>query len=217
MKIVRTASNDNRKELLLIAILVIFYTVGIVGILQPAYSAYFLSLSPFNLLLSCVVLFIAQEHQRLKFFIFFFFVCLIGFIVEQIGTKTGYLFGEYSYGKNLGIQWSAVPLIIGVNWGLLLVSSASLANRLPVSTTMKIILSAGMMTALDVLMEPVAIKSDFWHWHTPSIPLYNYVCWLGVSLVLTGFYFKFKLAVSNRVFDALFILMTLFFLLLNFF
>jgi putative membrane protein len=60
-------------------------------------------------------------------------------------------------------------------------------------------------------MEPVAITSDFWHWKG-DIPLYNYVCWFIVSLVLQAVYFRNQLAESNKVHDVLLFSMTVFFL-----
>jgi putative membrane protein len=142
---------------------------------------------------------------------------VVGIAVELIGTKTGLLFGDYSYGKNLGIKISGVPIVIGINWAILIISSASITNRLHVSVLLKIILSAFLMTFLDVLMEPVAIESDFWNWTNNSIPFYNYLCWFFISLLLNYLYFTFNLVKSNKVYDALFIIMLVFFSLLNIF
>ena len=40
--------------------------------------------------------------------------------VELVGTKTGMLFGDYSYGKVLGPALQGVPLIIGINWFIMM-------------------------------------------------------------------------------------------------
>jgi putative membrane protein len=207
----------NSKEIYLIGILVIFYTVGTVGILMPEHTSYFLSLSFFNLLLSFSILLIGRNSKSGQF-IFFLILCYVtGMSVELIGTKTGLLFGNYAYGNNLGTKVSGVPLVIGVNWGILVVTSASIVNYLKTSILFKIIASALLMTLLDVLMEPVAVESDFWNWTDGNIPFYNFVCWFLISLPLQGIYFKFKLVESNKVFDALFIILTVFFTLLNIF
>ena len=55
------------KENLLIGILIIFYTVGTVGILLPDFRNQFLALSFFNLLLSTVVVLFARKKDFLKF------------------------------------------------------------------------------------------------------------------------------------------------------
>lgn len=207
----------NSKELFLIGILLIFYTVGTVGILLPEHTSYFLSLSFFNLLLSFTILLFARK-SRYGQFIFFLLLCYVtGMTVELIGTKTGLLFGNYSYGSNLGTKVNGVPLVIGVNWGILVVTSASIVNHFKASLWVKIIAAALLMTLLDVLMEPVAMESDFWNWSDGTIPFYNFACWFLIALPLQGIYFKFRLVESNKVFDALFIILTIFFTLLNIF
>lgn len=202
------------KPNILIAVLIIFYTVGIVGLLLPSSRAYFLSLSFFNLMLSFCIVLVAR---KLKFFPFLLFtICCIayGFLAELIGTKTGYLFGDYSYGASLGFKIFGVPLVIGVNWALLIVCSVSIVNPIKTSNFVKSILAAMLMTLLDVLIEPVAIESDFWHWTHGTIPLFNYISWFFVSLPIIFAYFKLNLAESNKVFNTLFILLILFFTLL---
>ena len=55
---------------LLIAILIIFYTVGTVGILSEASRDQFLSLSFFNLLLSFSVLVVGRKDRSWSFYAF---------------------------------------------------------------------------------------------------------------------------------------------------
>jgi putative membrane protein len=202
---------------LLIAILILFYCVGTIGILLPKYNAYFLSLSFFNLLLSFIVILLARKNQFFYFFLFLVFCFIIGISVEVIGTKTGLLFGNYQYGQNLGFKLMGVPFVIGINWGILVVSSASIINKIRANWLWKVVLSSMLMTFLDILMEPVAMESDFWHWKNGVIPFYNYVCWFLVALPLHFIYFKFKLVESNKVYDALFIILIVFFSILNIF
>ncbi len=211
---VRNTFSFMNKSSLLIAILVIFYTVGIVGLLLPEYHDYFLSLSFFNLMLSFGIVLIARKSKISRFLLFMLVCIAYGFIAELIGTKTGLLFGDYSYGASLGYKMYGVPLVIGVNWALLIVSSASLVNTIKTTLFVRSVLAALLMTLLDVLIEPVAIESDFWHWTNGSIPLYNYISWFFVALPIIYAYFKLNLAETNKVFNALFILMILFFTIL---
>lgn len=205
------------KDRILIGILIIFYTVGTVGILLPDKREYFLSLSFFNLLLSFTIVLLARRTQFLQFLVFLVICYFTGMTAEWIGTKTGLLFGNYAYGANLGSKWSGVPLVIGINWGILVVTSASLISRAKLPVLISAVLSSLVMTFLDVIMEPVAMKSDFWNWENGVIPFYNYICWFMISLPLHLIYFKFKLSETNKVFDSLFIILTLFFTLLNVF
>jgi len=204
------------KENLLIGILVIFYSVGTVGILLPDFKNQFLSLSFFNLVLSTTVILLARKKDFFIFTLFLALCFLVGMTAEWIGTKTGWLFGDYWYGKNLGPKIDGVPYVIGLNWGVLVVSSAAIINRVQTSNFVKAILAAALMTGLDFLMEPVAIKSDFWHWKG-EIPFYNYVCWFAISLPLHYIYFRWKIVETNKVFVSLFIIMTIFFIILNVF
>lgn len=203
-----------QKEILLIAFLVIFYSVGTIGILTPSVTDQFLELSFLNLMLSMLVVVLAR-NSKMKEFILFLLLCFsVGMLAELIGTKTGLLFGNYSYGDNLGPKFFGVPFVIGFNWGILIVGSASLVNRFSLPLIIKVIFAALLMTGLDYLMEPVAIESDYWSWEG-EIPLYNYICWFVVSLPLHYLYFQTKLVESNKVYDTLFIILCIFFIILN--
>lgn len=202
------------KESIIVMVLVIFYTVGIVGLLLPSTRESFLPLSFFNLLLSFILLILARKKSLFHFLLFALACIFYGYFVELIGTKTGLLFGHYWYGANLGVKIEGVPLVIGFNWAILVITSSSLTNLIRVNQWTKIILAAALMTLLDVLIEPVAIKSDFWHWKNGAIPIYNYICWFLVSLPIITLYFKLNLAETNKVNNGLFILLTVFFALL---
>jgi bisanhydrobacterioruberin hydratase len=204
------------KEMILILVIIIFYTVGTIGMLMPSYREQFLDLSFFNLLLSFSIVLLARK-RRIQHFVLFLFLCfLTGMLAEWIGTKTGLLFGNYSYGDNLGPKISGVPLVIGINWGILVVSTASIIKRFKFNFWLSVVASALLMTFFDYLMEPVAIMSDYWSWNG-EIPFYNYVCWFAVSLPLHYIYFRSDLVESNKVFDVLFLVMSVFFIILTLF
>ena len=126
-----------------------------------------------------------------------------------------YLFGDYSYGTNLGPKFLGVSPVIGINWGVLALASASLVKRFVSSLGLKIILSSLLMLSVDLLMEPVAIKSGFWSWGGYDVPLYNYVCWFLVAVFLQWVLFKSGKAETNKVYETLLILIVLFFSFLN--
>lgn len=204
------------KDLFWILFLSIFFAVGLVGIALPATREYLVPLSSFHLLLTFSVLIFSRKGSKNQFIYFTFLVFLIGMLVEIIGTKTGLLFGNYQYGATLGGKFFGVPLIIGINWATMVVSASTLVHRLQLSLLPKVLLAASIMTALDFLIEPVAVKLDFWTWMDGNIPLYNYVCWFVISLPMHYFYMKWKLVENNRVPKSVFILMFIFFLVLNF-
>ena len=108
-------------------LLVIFFSVGVVGMLLPATKSYFLQLTPFALLLSFTVLAISDESkQRGKLIAYLLFIYFSSYAIEVAGVHTGLLFGEYTYGGNLGIKLWDTPLIIGANWFFLVYTTAAI-------------------------------------------------------------------------------------------
>jgi putative membrane protein len=201
----------NRKEIILSGVLIIFYLVGIIGTHLSFSKTLFFSLSYFNLLLSFVILISARKFKGKLFWGFVLFAFLIGMIVEWIGVHTALLFGNYSYGENLGFKLFEVPLVIGLNWVMLTIITSSVVNRLKIGVSAKVFTSALTMTLFDGLMEPVAINADFWSWIGGVIPLFNYVCWFLISLGLQTVYFRLKLEESNKIHDLLLLNMVIFF------
>ncbi len=199
----------------LIAVLVILHVVGLIGILLPKTRDLVLSLSPINLFLGFIVLLFSDVKNVRSILIFVSLAFIIGFGSELIGVHTGLLFGEYSYGANLGIKFLDVPLIIGINWAVLAITSSSLSEKLTKNLWIKVIINSLLMVLFDFIMEPVAMKSDFWSWENDVIPFYNYVCWFLVAIVLQVIYlFLFKIE-SNKVYKSLFFIQLVFFLFLN--
>jgi putative membrane protein len=205
------------KSKILISILLILYTVGVFGILTPQYRNMFLALSDVNLYISFIILLIARNQKDRNWYLFIGFAFLVGMLVEWVGVHTGYLFGNYEYGQNLGRKFDGIPYVIGCNWALIVVSSATLAKHFFRHSYLTPFFAAIIMVIFDLFMEPVAISSDFWSWTDGYIPIYNYVCWFIVGLFLQLIYHFFKLNEANKVNDALFIIMTLFFIILNIF
>jgi putative membrane protein len=205
------------KSKILISVLLILYTVGVFGILTPQYRNMFLALSDVNLYISFFILIFARKRKVGNWYLFIAFTFLVGMLVEWVGVHTGYLFGNYEYGQNLGQKFDGIPYVIGCNWALIVVSSATLAKHFFRHSYLTPIFAAIIMVILDIFMEPVAISSDFWSWTNGYIPIYNFVCWFFIGLVLQLIYHFFKLNESNKVNDALFVIMTLFFIILNIF
>lgn len=201
----------SHKNKILIGIIILFHLVGSVGLAIPSTKAYFLSLSSYNLLLSFLVVLIAPGLKRLRFYLFVLFVFLIGYGVEWIGVHTHFLFGNYSYGKNLGFKLSGIPLIIGINWVVLILVTHSISLKFLNHNIFTPVLAAIFMVGLDFLIEPVAIKSDYWSWFENHIPVFNYVCWFFISLIIHFIYRKIRLTEQNTVYNCIYIVLVVFF------
>lgn len=205
----------NNKQYLLLAIIVIFHTVGFFG-LQSASRAYFLSLSPLNLVLSFTCLLLSYSRLTYRLLLAILVVGIAGFTAEFIGVHTQLLFGEYHYGNNLGYKLAGIPLLIAINWVMLSFSAIAIVISLQISVLVKALLSATLMTLLDFFIEPVAINSDFWSWADGIIPMYNYVCWFVLSFILHFWLLKREVVEQNTVGIGLYVVLVLFFGLLNF-
>ncbi|MDR0803180.1 carotenoid biosynthesis protein [Fluviicola sp.] len=202
------------RQNLLLAILIIFYTVGIIG-LHTNLRGTFLTLIPFNLLLSFGCLYLSFKNFSLKKHLDIFLIAGCGYLIEWIGIHTSWLFGNYVYGSVLGFKLDGVPLIIGLNWVLLTFGAAAIVHKWTIPLLLKALVSGVLMTALDWLMEPVAVRSGFWSWQNGPVPLYNYACWMIFSTLFSYWILERKTVETNKVSVGLFGIIVLFFAILN--
>jgi len=166
-----------------IKLVVLFHLVGLAGLLIAAARPLFLQLVPYHLLLMMLVLFYTHDGFNKKFAGFFLFVFIVGFTVEWIGVHTGKLFGNYAYGPTLGLQIDDIPVIMGINWFLLIYATGVTLQYLPIKAiSVRVFAGALLLVLLDLLIEPVAIRLNYWHWVDKAIPLNNYLCWFIISM-----------------------------------
>jgi uncharacterized membrane protein len=183
--------NDNLKWVS-IFIIWLFQITAMLGI-SIGYYDWFISKTPLNLILSALLLCIHYPINNYKGAVFIVSVCVISFFIEWIGVHYGFLFGIYEYGANLGIKLDGVPVLIGINWAILLLSTAAIADRLVNATPVKILLGASLMVFMDFFIETSAPPFDFWTWASGAAPLRNFIGWFAVSLFLHFGYHKVKM------------------------
>jgi uncharacterized membrane protein len=184
-------------------------------------KAFFVLLTPLNLVLSGLFILVHQQQKSHNFWYLVLFFCSAGFFVEVLGVHTGMVFGQYYYGKTLGIQLWGVPLLIGLNWAVLLLATAAVSEtilaRLPlvlprfVQKLLKASFAALQMTLLDVLIEPIAMLLDFWQWQANKVPLQNYLAWFVVAFCLHWVYQNTSITKQNNLAKYLLIAQVLFF------
>ena len=202
------------KDALLQVILAVIYFVGIIGFSQAKYRDTLLPASGVVLYLSTLAIALASKN-KMKFIVFMSIAFLIGFGAEVIGVNTAYLFGNYVYGVNLGPKLLNVSIVIGLLWGVLALGAASIVDQISLFGRWKVFFGAAIMLGVDLIMEPVAIANQFWSWAGGDVPLYNYVCWFLIAILLQLILRKFKLNEKNKVYNTLLILMVVFFGFLN--
>ncbi len=204
------------KTTISIAILIILYTVGIIGIKSGTFGD-ILSLTPLNLSVSLALLLWNHEKWDGKFVAAIAIVAIAGFFVEVAGVQTGIIFGEYTYGKTLGWQWLDVPFVMAVNWLILVYCAAAVVSqRAEWDIWLKAFAGAVIMVSMDFLIEPVAIRYDFWSWANTIIPTQNYLAWGLISFILLMIFHKLVPPINNKVAIALFFLQIIFFVALSF-
>jgi uncharacterized membrane protein len=92
----------------------------------------------------------------------------IAFVMEWVGERTGLIFGPYCYTDLLGVKLAgSIPLIIPFAWYMMLLPSYVIANLLSdglatskrpgsfLSLVWIAALSAGLLTAWDLTMDPI--------------------------------------------------------------
>jgi len=194
------------------------YLVGMLGFIVPHTRAVFISLTPLNLLFSLVVLLYAlRDDLKFVHWVVFLLVYLLGFIIELIGTNTGWPFGEYEYGSVLGVKLYETPLLIGVNW-LVLILSTHLALSKTISNKVLIpFIGATAMLVFDLFLEPIAIVTGMWTWAALEIPFANYVSWWIIAFVLHFLMLLLRFESGAKVGMAVFVAQLVFFIVLNIF
>jgi putative membrane protein len=111
----------NLKKLIIFA-LAIFYLVGIFIHLFFRSSEFLKILTPLFLMLTSAAVFF-EDKQSKKFLIWFLVGYFFTLFIEIVGVKTSLIFGPYKYGENMGIKFYGVPLVIGLNWVVLIIAA----------------------------------------------------------------------------------------------
>ena len=172
---------------------------------------FFAGFTSINLSLMSIIVFtnikLTNKNQIFSLLLIF----LVGMLSEFIGVNYGLIFGEYTYGNNLGFKLFGVPLLIGLNWVILTVICANIASILIKNNSilLMIILGTTLMLIMDFVMEPIAPKLDLWKFKNLVVPTSNYIGWLIISILTQTIYniqFKEKeFKISLNLYTAIFI------------
>ena len=209
-------NNSKLKLKVSIIILIAFYISGIIGILTNNKTIDFLSLTPLNLLVNAALLLLNHQKGTNKQWLVFLIIAVIGYFIEVIGVTTGVIFGDYFYKTTLGWKLFETPLIIGVNW-MLLTYGVVYTIGIKIKNTIGIALaSAFVLVALDILIEPVAMKYDFWTWKQAIVPFKNYIAWFFISFILCYIVAHYKSMSKNNFAPYLLVMQFIFFGIFNF-
>lgn len=120
----------------------------------------------------------------------------VTWLLEWIGSTTGFPFGEYNYSALLQPQLFGVPLLIPLAWLMMLPPAWAITSAFvkPANTwraRAAFALLAGIaFTAWDLYLDPQKVARGLWVWADSSggyfgIPWINYFGWLLTSALVT--------------------------------
>ena len=195
------AGTLRREEKKVKIFLIIFFVVGVTGFAIPKTSNFFTHLTPAALLLSVAALIIFHKPAiTLKTSLIFLLIFVLSFLIEAAGVRSGLIFGSYIYGRGLGLKLIDTPLMIGINWLLLVYCTSIIVSSFPVSSILKVLCASAFMVIYDLVLEQIAPQLDMWEFEGSTPPVRNYVFWMlfavffQVILKLSGIKFQNRLA-----------------------
>jgi len=196
--------------------MVLFHLVGLYGFLNSELEVLFKALVPYHLLLMLALLVVSTGDYAVNIRIFAIIVYLSGFFIEVAGVNTGLIFGNYSYGDALGLKLFSTPLLIGVNWLILVYCTGVFLEQFKLNSSLLFsLLGALILLGIDFLIEPIAIRFDYWSWTGGEIPLQNYLGWYVFSFLLFGIFRRLDFQKQNKAAIVLLFAQAGFFLALN--
>ncbi len=193
--------------------LIIFYVVGFLGFVIPYTYPLFVKLIPYALLLNTFLLVLHHPDKKdVKLLIILIFVFISSFLIEMFGVASGKIFGSYNYGNGLGIKINDTPLIIGLNWALLVYLSTSVAEMLKIRGIVGVLFSSVAMVLYDFVIERVAPKTDMWYWGNDIVPLQNFITWFALALIFNAIMKVAKVKTENKLAPVVLLSQFLFFI-----
>lgn len=214
MKNLRT-SLQNISQVTLRRILMLFYAVGLIGLVFPHSRPLFQAITPIFLLGTIILLYLFEENPTPGLYIASFLVFSIGFLVEVMGVKTGHVFGVYEYGTTLGPKLFETPVIIGTLWLIQVYCVYTILEPFSFPLWLKALIGAVALVLFDFVLEPAAIKTGMWNWSNGEVPFQNYLAWFITSIVMLDLFHLFRLQTKNHMAIPLMAIQLVFFLFLG--
>lgn len=203
----------SEKDWFFIRNIIVFYVVGIIGFSIKYTYSIFIHLTPVVLLMSLALLFYYDRNNiTTKKILFYVFIYISSLFIEMYGVNTGILFGDYTYGKGLGIKIVETPILIGINWVLMIYITSSIFTKLKPNFLSQVIIPSSLMIGYDIIMERAAPKIDMWSWANDTIPLQNFLMWGGLAILFHSIRYFLKIEIKNKMATPIFIAQVLLFI-----
>jgi putative membrane protein len=112
--------------------------------------------------------------------------------IEQLGSRTGWPFGDYKYSSTLGFAIAGVPIVVPFAWIMMAHPVLVIARK--ISLPWSFLLGGAALMAWDLFLDPQMVSANRWNWKMvgphipfePKIPLTNAVGWLLAGMALMG-------------------------------
>ena len=211
-----------------ILILSFLHVVSLWGLKSEAAMDFYFPYIAVDILCCFGFLLYYQQHWNVNAVFFIFFTYCAGFIISAIGVNTvysvnnvfygGYPFGPFVFQGTLGPKLFNTPLMIGVNWLILIYCIGILLKDMKFSKIQKALLGAFMLLLYDITLEPLAKKYQLWWWLTKKdplslynpVPLQNYASWFLFSFLMLLYFNNAKAKLRNPIAPAVFLIMFFF-------
>jgi putative membrane protein len=195
------------------AFIYIIFAVGIFGHLYSPLRALMLTLTPATLLITgAVVFFEAFTDKKSNLLYWGILTYILTFTLEAIGVNTGFIFGNYKYGEILGLSIFSVPVIIGFNWVMVILGAVSIAKIFFDNIALNSFSAALLAVIFDFILEPIAIRLNYWNWENNVIPAQNYIAWFVIAFISSLIFYKLKVKIKSSIFIHYFFVQLIFFI-----
>lgn len=179
----------------------LFFAATMYLILAEAVSPWFNLPSLGNVGFTLVFVLFALTHctaleGRRRTALFFVTSAIVSYLLEEIGVRTGLIYGAYHYSNLLGAKLGHVPILIPLAWFMMIYPSWMVARALVsgIDTrslpglTAQAVIAALVMTAWDVVMDPGMAAAGNWTWEQGGayfgVPRRNYLGWLLTTFLI---------------------------------
>ncbi len=200
------------QKLKTILLFIVFYAIIVAGIGIPQTKSVFIALIPIVLIMSFVAILLFHKSLNSANTRFVFLtIFLLSYLVEMVGVNSDMIFGNYTYGSGMGFKAFSAPLLIGINWVMLVYCSSSILEKFRLPVVVQIILASVLMVIYDVVLENVAPFLDMWYWSGNIVPMQNYIVWFFLAFFFHGLVKWKKVKTENPLAPSIIICQFLFF------
>lgn len=204
-------------DLYAVIFIYIFFTAGVIWHLWNPTRSLMLKITPYGLLfVSLIILYPYIKDKRRRLLIWIIVTYTATLLLEIIGVKSGIIFGEYSYGAVLGPKILDVPILIGLNWVVIILGAVIIAKSFTGNHLFSSLITGVLAVIFDLALEPAASKLGYWVWLQGDIPFQNYLAWFLIAFSAALFFNQLNIRLIKTLPKHYFYAQVIFFIGLNY-